>query len=212
MILFFHSLYNQFIFPYCCWYSTYSVIYLFIHLLKKLIVSEAFTATKILKLVILSFVLFLEVFLGERNWSANFLVKAIGKLLEQYFLVNLEPPNLVVSWVRVSDSHSQSHMFLWSCGHVMSHDKIKTLYLYFHKTCKHHTWHSSDLGWGASTHQWSHGHMMSRVLSSLWRGLLPTNLAAKVLRVVTWGQMPSQKSCISSSTKLMAIKLSRVEV
>ena len=28
----------------------------------------------------------------------------------------------------------------------MSRDKLKTLYLHFHITCKYQTWHSGDLG------------------------------------------------------------------
>ena len=47
---------------------------------------------------------------------------------------------------------------LWSCGHVMSSDKIKsiplttwTLQLHFHSTYKHQTWHSGDFRWGTVT-------------------------------------------------------------
>ena len=38
----------------------------------------------------------------------------------------------------------------------MSRDKIKSLYLHLHRNYKHQTWHSVDLGWGASTYQVKH--------------------------------------------------------
>ena len=34
------------------------------------------------------------------------------------------------------DSRISSHMYFWLCRHLMSHDKIKTIFLYFHKMCK----------------------------------------------------------------------------
>ena len=50
-------------------------------------------------------------------------------------------------------SQLPSNRSLWSCGHMMSRDKIK-LHLHLHKAYKHQTWHTSDSFWSC-------GHVMS---------------------------------------------------
>ena len=54
----------------------------------------------------------------------------------------------MVGWrPRWSGFHLPSHMSLQLFGQVIPRDKIKTLYLHFHITCKHRTWHIGDVGW-----------------------------------------------------------------
>ena len=58
--------------------------------------------------------------------------------------------------VTLRGSHLPSQISLWSSGHLMSHHKIKICFQ-FHKTRKHQTWHSGNLGWGtpSSKNIWS---------------------------------------------------------
>ena len=67
-----------------------------------------------------------------------------------------KPPNLVGCDLGLRGSHLPGHMSLWSCSHMMSLTKIKTLCLLFHKTYEHQTWHSGNLFLSPF------GHMMSR--------------------------------------------------
>lgn len=53
--------------------------------------------------------------------------------------------NLKGCWLRMKGSYLTSRISIWQCGQVMSSDKIKMLYLYFHRM--YETWHSGDLGW-----------------------------------------------------------------
>lgn len=69
------------------------------------------------------------------------------------FPQNLHPPNLMLWWLRVRGSHLPNHMSLSSFSHVISRDKMKTLYLHFYKTYKHQIWHGSDLVLGSSFYQ-----------------------------------------------------------
>ena len=68
-----------------------------------------------------------------------------------------------------------------------SYEKLKTLYLCFHKAHNHQTWKCADLGWRAPTYKvtsmslWSCGHVM-------WQNIIgPTNKVTSTDNdVVTW--------------------------
>ena len=55
-----------------------------------------------------------------------------------YISASLGPTNIKLArwWLRFRGCHLLSHMSLWSCSHVVPLDKIKRLYLRFHKMCK----------------------------------------------------------------------------
>ena len=56
-------------------------------------------------------------------------------------------------WLRLRGSHLLIRMSFQSFGCIVSLDKIKIIYLDFHKTHTHQTWHSADLRCGAPTYQ-----------------------------------------------------------
>ena len=120
------------------------------------IITVAVTLTEMLKWAIITFVLFSKVIFSKYNGWANFLnnISLLGHMKIQsviYLLYQgLQLLNLAEWWISLRCSHWLSHMTLWSCGQVMSRDKTKTLYLYFHRTYKSQTWYNSVLGWGAA--------------------------------------------------------------
>ena len=52
--------------------------------------------------------------------------------------------NFAQWWFWLRRPHLLSHLFFWSCSHVISRVKIK-IYVHFHKTYKHQTWKNDDL-------------------------------------------------------------------
>lgn len=56
------------------------------------------------------------------------------KSLKRYVSTSrfLQQLKVVEWWLRVSGSHSSSHMYLWLFGYLMSRDKRNTLHLHFH--------------------------------------------------------------------------------
>lgn len=88
-------------------------------------------------------------------------------------------------WVRLRSFHYPSHSSLWSSGHLISSDKINTLYLHFHKIDKHQTWQRGYLGLGTLTRKVTPLITLSidltwqirNVTSPLSQDLLPTILA-----------------------------------
>lgn len=109
--------------------------------------SVTFMAAEILTWIFLTLNYFQKLYLVREINGETF--KINGQNVIFLLPLDLKPPNLVGSWlVRVSCSHLPSHMPHWSCGHAMSCEKLKTLYLHFHYSYKHQTWRSVALGWG----------------------------------------------------------------
>ena len=53
---------------------------------------------------------------------------------------DLSSTNLVEWWLKKTHSHLLSHTTHFSCADMSLHDKLKTLYLLFHKTYDHKRW------------------------------------------------------------------------
>ena len=75
------------------------------------------------------------------------------------------PVSIEVGWLVTWDAGLplKSHTSLWSCDGRMSRDKIKTLYLYYHRTSKYHSGCTGHLGWGAHIYQFvcPFGHVVN---------------------------------------------------
>ena len=59
-------------------------------------------------------------------------------------------PNLVGWWLNLRGSYPSSHMTLWSCGLMRSHDKLETC-LHYHNSYGYQTWWDGGIQCGAST-------------------------------------------------------------
>lgn len=83
-----------------------------------------------------------------------------------------------------------SHMHLGSIGHVISHDKLKTLYRHLHKTYKHQAWQNDDLGWGAPIHQvtcsFSSCGSLVEIKHFMFTSTRPISIKLGDLNDVTW--------------------------
>ena len=97
-----------------------------------LIISAVFMRTRILKAVIITFVLFSKDMLSE--W--NHIVGSHSKF-KKFYLNFHKIYSHQNWWLRLRNFHLPSHMSFWLCGHTMWNGKIKTLYLHFSNTCKY---------------------------------------------------------------------------
>ena len=99
----------------------------------------------------------------------------------------LRPPS-VVGWWFIMRTHPQCYVTLWPRCHMGSRDKLKTKYLLFHMVYDYHTWQGGDSWWGKLSHnlRWLFDH------------------------VITWCHVTNWKLNISSSTRSITTKHSRL--
>ena len=96
-------------------------------------------------------------FISELIWWENFLniISLLGYTInsKRYISNSTKPKITKLGRVSLRGLEACTHQVTCSFDHVMSRNKIKTLYLHFLKNYKYQTWHSDDLGWLAPTYQ-----------------------------------------------------------
>ena len=131
-------------------------------------------------------------FISELIWWENFfnIISLLGYTInsKRYISNSTKPKITKLGRISLRGLEACTHQVTCSFDHVMSRDKIKTLYLHFLKNYKYQTWHGDGLGWVAPTYQ---------VLCSF-------------VRVVVWYFVTKWKCYISTSITPILTKLDTV--